>query len=59
MSFIPSYIKLLNSGELKERAEGALKILESCISCPRECKADRTKEEYGLCLSGGVFDVRS
>lgn len=59
MSFIPSYIKLLNSGELKERAEEALKILESCISCPRECKVDRTKEEYGFCLSGFLPAVAS
>ncbi|HUX59871.1 MAG TPA: hypothetical protein VMV32_01055, partial [Ignavibacteriaceae bacterium] len=28
------------------------KILSSCTNCPSNCLVDRTKEEYGKCLSG-------
>ncbi|PKL83733.1 MAG: radical SAM protein [Ignavibacteriae bacterium HGW-Ignavibacteriae-3] len=52
MAFIPSYIKLLETGELKKRAESALKILQHCLSCPQECGIDRTSRENGLCHSG-------
>lgn len=59
MKFQPSYIKLLQSGELKERAASALKILESCTSCPHDCRVDRTKNEYGKCASGYLPIVSS
>jgi putative pyruvate formate lyase activating enzyme len=51
MSFIPSYIKLFKSGELKKRADTADTILSSCSLCPRSCQADRRNNEYGYCLS--------
>lgn len=51
MNFIPSYIKILNNGELKTRSETALEILKSCKSCPRNCEVDRTRGEYGICQS--------
>lgn len=51
MNFIPSYIKILDSGELKTRTETALEILKSCKSCPRNCEVDRTRGEYGICQS--------
>ncbi|MDP2362839.1 MAG: radical SAM protein [Ignavibacteria bacterium] len=52
MKFIPSYIKLLQSGELNRRAEEAYYNLNSCTSCPRECKVNRINGEYGICSSG-------
>ena len=52
MNFVPSYIKLLNNGELYKRAEKAYDNLNSCTSCPRNCKADRIGGEYGICTSG-------
>ncbi len=52
MNFVPSYIKLLQSGELKQRAEKAFKNLNSCSSCPRDCKVDRISGEFGICTSG-------
>lgn len=52
MNFIPSYIKLLQNGELKRRAELAYNNLTSCTSCPRDCKVDRINGEYGICASG-------
>jgi len=52
LNFVPSYIKLFHSGELKRISETAFEILKSCISCPHNCEVDRTKNEYGFCHSG-------
>lgn len=57
--FVPSYIKLLNSGELIRRAEAALQILNECRSCPRNCLSDRIAGTYGYCLSGYLPVVSS
>ena len=59
MEFIPSYINLLKSGKLKERAESAYNSLESCRSCPRLCEVNRFKENSGFCLSGHLPIVSS
>ncbi len=59
MTYKPSYIKLLESGELKRRADIAERILKSCGSCPRDCKVDRTANELGKCLSGYLPIVSS
>jgi putative pyruvate formate lyase activating enzyme len=59
MNFIPSYIKLFHSGELKVRAEDAYNNLTSCTSCPRDCKVDRINGEYGICTSGHLPIVSS
>jgi len=55
----PAYIKLLESGELKRRAETAERLLHSCDCCPHDCKTDRTKNEYGICASGHLPIVSS
>lgn len=59
MTFIPSYKKLFQNNELALRAEEGLKILQSCTCCPHDCKADRTKNEYGICASGFIPIVSS
>jgi len=59
MNFVPSYIKLLNNGELYKRAETAYNSLISCTSCPRDCKVDRINGEYGICTSGYLPVVSS
>ncbi|AFN73860.1 Radical SAM domain protein [Melioribacter roseus P3M-2] len=59
MAFIPSYIKLLESGELKTRAESAYEKMRKCTVCPKECGVDRTNYEYGFCLSGHLPIVSS
>jgi putative pyruvate formate lyase activating enzyme len=59
MNFVPSYIKFLQSGELKVRAEIAYNNLNSCTSCPRDCKVDRMNGEYGICTSGHLPIVSS
>lgn len=59
MKQLPPYIKLLHSGELHRRAEGAYNNLVSCTSCPRDCKIDRINGEYGICASGHLPVVSS
>jgi len=54
-----SYIKLLESGELKHRSEFADKLLSECRSCPHDCGADRIADKYGFCLSGYLPIVSS
>jgi putative pyruvate formate lyase activating enzyme len=59
MKFIPSYIKLLNGGELERRTEEAYKNLSACTSCPRDCKVNRITGELGICTSGYLPIVSS
>ncbi len=59
MTFIPSYLKLLESGELDRRIKIADEILKSCTSCPRSCLVDRTNGELGICQSGDLPVVSS
>lgn len=59
MKFVPSYIKLFETGELKARAEKAYEMLVSCRVCPHECGANRRSGERGLCNSGELPIVSS
>jgi putative pyruvate formate lyase activating enzyme len=40
-NFEPAYLKLLRSGELKERVQEAYRRLEACDICARECGVNR------------------
>lgn len=51
MSYFPSYKKIAES-EFQNRIAKANKILESCTSCPRDCKVNRYDGELGTCQSG-------
>lgn len=51
MTFIPSYIDVLASGQFEERLRMADEIIKSCTSCPRNCLVDRTNAELGTCQS--------
>ena len=49
----PSYLALHDSGELRDRAQRALALLEDrCRVCPRMCKVDRLHDQPGLCRVG-------
>ena len=50
---------LHENGELSERVEKALKILENCTLCPRNCKVDRISGERGVCASGRYARIAS
>lgn len=50
---------LLETGELKQRASSADRLLNSCNSCPRDCHTDRKNGKPGVCLSGYLPVVSS
>jgi putative pyruvate formate lyase activating enzyme len=50
--FQPSYLKLYESGELKERVEKLEAMLASCNICPRDCRVNRLNDEIAACYSG-------
>jgi putative pyruvate formate lyase activating enzyme len=54
-----SYLDLLQSGELHDRPALLEGMLSDCTLCPRDCRADRTKDEHGFCRSGYLPIVAS
>lgn len=55
----PSYVGLLQTGELARRAGEAWGRLSSCTLCPRQCRVDRLHGEVGFCRSGSLPKVAS
>jgi len=45
----PSYLNLLESGELEKRVEALYSLLEECSLCPNNCGVNRLKGEKGIC----------
>jgi putative pyruvate formate lyase activating enzyme len=54
-----SYLSLYKSGELARRAKRLWQRLAACDICPRECGADRLRDETGFCHSGKLPIVAS
>jgi putative pyruvate formate lyase activating enzyme len=53
VSLEPSYLPLLQSGELKARVQEAYRRLEACDICPRQCGANRRQSAKGaVCHTG-------
>ena len=52
-------MKTYRDGELAKRIEAALKMLEACNLCPRDCGVNRLKEETGYCETGRRARVAS
>ena len=52
-----AYLALHGSGELAVRAGKALHMLRRCVTCPRNCRPDRTAGELGSCGIGAVAQV--
>ena len=59
MSYIPGYIELCKTGDLKRRIEALNDILKECKLCPRECGVNRMEGEIGVCKSGADLMVSS
>ncbi len=57
--YIPGYIKLHQSGELKARAEVLKSYLTNCRLCPRECEKDRTRRQTGECQATDRLRISS
>lgn len=58
-SSAPGYLRLFESGELQQRLKLALRELESCHLCPRDCEVDRLRNEVGVCKTGRYAVVSS
>lgn len=48
----PSYVKLLESGELAKRSQCLMQMLAKCRVCPRDCDNNRLQNELAACYSG-------
>ena len=57
--FEPAYMQAYRRGELQERAELALKELEDCCVCPRNCHVNRLLDEKRVCNTGRYAIVSS
>jgi putative pyruvate formate lyase activating enzyme len=55
----PSYLCLLEKGELARRVEALETLLERCTVCPRDCLNNRMKNEIAACYSGRLPIVSS
>ena len=58
-AFVPGYVRLLESGELRDRARKARELLRECCVCPRRCAANRLEGEKGTCRVGAEPVVSS
>ncbi|UCD11981.1 MAG: radical SAM protein [Nitrospinaceae bacterium] len=51
-NFEPAYMKLFRTGELYQRSREAVRTLDRCRVCPRDCDVDRLADETALCKTG-------
>jgi putative pyruvate formate lyase activating enzyme len=59
MSRDPSYVDLVNAGQLEKRKEQLYEILESCKLCARKCAVNRMKGQIGFCRSDDKLKISS
>jgi putative pyruvate formate lyase activating enzyme len=55
----PSYLKLLQEGEIKKRIAKLKEIIRDCHLCPHNCKVNRLKGKTGVCKSDSRLKVAS
>jgi len=48
----PCYLALQRAGEIQPRVAAALKELECCRACPRDCKINRIENKTAACFTG-------
>jgi putative pyruvate formate lyase activating enzyme len=57
--FTPSYLRLHEKGELKNRIQILNKFMGECRLCPRECRVNRLKGDVGYCKAGSEIEISS
>lgn len=57
-AFIPAYLKLSEKA-LKQKVDRAVRTLESCQVCPRDCKVNRLEDKAAVCKTGRLAQVAS
>jgi putative pyruvate formate lyase activating enzyme len=58
-AYVPGYVALHQSGELKMRAEILNDYLKNCRLCPRECEKDRLRGQTGECKADARLRISS
>lgn len=56
---LPTYLRLLKTGELAARVAALESLLERCTVCPRDCLNNRLQNEIAACYSGRLPIVSS
>lgn len=57
INYIPGYIKLHKSGELKKRGEELWERMKMCDICPRNCKVNRFEGIRGQCGANSDLEI--
>jgi putative pyruvate formate lyase activating enzyme len=57
--FEPAYLRLHRSGEIANRVAAALRELEDCCACPRNCHVNRMTGQTAICHTGRYARVGS
>lgn len=57
--FEPAYLRFYRQGELDNRVDAALKELEDCCACPRNCRVNRLENRARICHTGRYAIVSS
>ena len=57
--FEPASLQAYRRGDLQDRVELALKELEDCCACPRNCHVNRLQDEKRVCNTGRYAIVSS
>jgi len=59
MNYVPQYIKLHKTSELKKKVYLLNDILKNCRLCPRQCGVNRLNGEVGFCKAGEKLMISS
>ena len=59
VGFVPAYLGLHESGELRRRAEALRGMQQTCEVCPRRCRARRVDGEAGFCGASAELEIAS
>lgn len=57
--FVPAYLRLHRSGELRKRADALFSMMSSCRLCPRECGVNRLRGGRGFCGASSDLYISS
>lgn len=57
--FVPAYIELHKTRELKKRGEELWDIMKECMLCPRTCLENRIEGKTGVCQATSELEVSS
>lgn len=58
-AYLPPYVSLQRSGELKARGEILHDMMRSCSLCPRECDTNRLRGLRGDCKANADLEISS